>query len=144
MYYLPTRHADAIWEGDLDTGDGSISVESGALEERYTVQSRFAEGDGTDPEELIGAAHAGCFSMMLAGILSENGYTPEAIHTHTDVTIEENGEAVISRVDLYTDAAVPGIDRETFDELVIEAKNECPVSKALAGVEITVEGELRD
>jgi osmotically inducible protein OsmC len=139
---MPTRSANAEWEGNLEEGSGTI--EFGSYEGKYSVPSRFEDGDGTNPEEMIGAAHAGCFSMAFSLVLGEEGYEPETIETDADVTVEQQGEDfVIPKVELTTEAEVPEIDEETFEELAEAAKNACPVSKALAGVEeITLEANL--
>jgi osmotically inducible protein OsmC len=108
----------------------------GSFEGKYTVPSRFEDGDGTNPEEMIGAAHAGCFSMALSLVLGEEGYEPETIETDAEVTVEQQGEDfVITSVALSTEAQVPGIDDETFQKLAQTAKEACPVSNALEGVE---------
>lgn len=139
---MPTRSANAEWEGNLEEGSGTM--EFGSYEGKYSVPSRFEDGDGTNPEEMIGAAHAGCFSMAFSLVLGEEGYEPETIETDADVTVEQQGEDfVIPKVELTTEAEVPEIDEETFEELAEAAKNACPVSKALAGVEeITLEANL--
>ena len=130
---MPTRNAQARWEGDLQSGKGSIQVASGALEASYSFRSRFEEGDGTNPEELLGAAHAGCFSMAFSLMLSEAGYRPDSIETRAAVSIEKQGEGfAITRIDLSTEVRVSGIDEDDFQQLADEAKSGCPVSKALS------------
>ena len=110
----------------------------------YSAASRFEEAEGTNPEEMIGAAHAGCFSMALSLILGEEGFEPESIETGAEVTIKHEGDDIfISTIRLDTEAEVPGIDKETFQSLAQAAKEGCPVSKALAGVEIELEATLR-
>ena len=110
----------------------------------YSAASRFEDAEGTNPEELIGAAHAGCFSMALSLMLGEEGFEPESIETHAEVTIKHEGEDIfISTIRLETEADVPGIDEETFQSLARAAKEGCPVSKALAGVDIELEAKLR-
>lgn len=136
---MATRQSEAIWEGNLTSGKGTMKIGSGMFEGNYSFQSRFEQGKGTNPEELIGAAHAGCFSMALAGILEKEGYEPERIHTTANVTIEKVGnDFSITTVDLNTEARVPGIDEKTFKEKAQKAKENCPVSRALAGAKITL------
>ncbi|HEX5714922.1 MAG TPA: OsmC family protein [Thermoanaerobaculia bacterium] len=140
---MPVRKADAVWEGDIRGGNGKVSLGSGAFEGRYSFGSRFEEGAGTNPEELIGAAHAGCFSMALSGGLGRGGHTPKRIATTAKVHIEKVGEGfAITRIELDTQAEVPGIDDATFQEFAKKAKEGCPVSKALAGTEITLNAKL--
>lgn len=116
---------------------------SGAFEGPYSFSSRFEDGSGTNPEELIGAAHAGCYSMALANILGKAGHVPDRVHTSAAVHLEQvEGGFAISRVDLTTEGSVPGMDEATFRTHAEDAKVNCPVSKALAGVEITLEATL--
>jgi osmotically inducible protein OsmC len=118
-------------------------VGSGACESAYTFASRFEKGDGTNPEELIGAAHAGCFSMALAHLLAEEGHAPERVATSAAVHLEKAGDGfAISKIELETRGTVPGIDGDAFAAAANKAKTTCPVSKALAGVEITLRAEL--
>lgn len=140
---MPTRTANARWEGSVQEGRGTMRFGSGAFEGQYSFQSRMEDGPGTNPEELIGAAHAGCFSMALAGGLGRAGHPPDHVDTTADVHFEkqEAGWRII-RVDLRTRAAVPGIDDATFREQAEAAKTNCPVSQALAGVEITLDAAL--
>lgn len=137
---MPTRTSEATWEGDLRGGNGTMTVGDGAYEGPYTYVSRFENGEGTNPEELIGAAHAGCFSMALANELAKDDYDPQRVHTRAHVHLE-GGE--ISRIVLETEAEVPDIDEETFLEYATGAKENCPVSKALAAVDIELEATLR-
>lgn len=140
---MPVRNAEAVWEGNLREGKGTVKLGSGAFEGKYSYQSRFEEGAGTNPEELIGAAHAGCFSMALSGNLVRAGYTPDRIHTTARVRLEQADSGFkIARIHLDTEAKVPGVDDKTFLEQAEAAKKNCPVSKALAGVEITLEAKL--
>ena len=140
---MPVRKADAVWEGDIRGGNGKVSLGSGAFEGRYSFGSRFEEAAGTNPEELIGAAHAGCFSMALSGGLGRGGHTPKRIATTAKVHIEKVGEGFsITRIELDTQAEVPGIDDATFQEFANKAKEGCPVSKALAGTQITLNAKL--
>jgi osmotically inducible protein OsmC len=140
---MPVRTADAHWEGSLQDGTGTMRLGSGAYEGRYSFASRFEDGPGTNPEELIGAAHAGCFSMALSGALSRAGTPPTSISTSARVHIERGDEGFgITRIELTTEAAVPGIDAAAFQEQAETAKATCPVSKALAGTEITLDAKL--
>jgi lipoyl-dependent peroxiredoxin len=140
---MPTRTANAVWNGSLEEGNGTMRMRSGAYEGPYTFQSRFKEGEGTNPEELIAAAHAGCFSMALSGGLGRAGYTPDYIETSARVHIERGGEGfAITRIELTTKGSVPGIDEGTFQKEADAAKAGCPVSKALAGVDISVDAQL--
>jgi lipoyl-dependent peroxiredoxin len=140
---MPTRSADARWEGSLQEGSGTMRMASGAYEGPYSFQSRFAEGEGTNPEELIAAAHAGCFSMALSGELGRAGYTPDSVETNARVQIEKAGEGfAITRIDLSTRVKVTGMAEAEFHERAEAAKRDCPVSRALAGVEIALEAEL--
>ncbi|MDB5033457.1 MAG: peroxiredoxin [Chlorobi bacterium] len=140
---MPIRSANAVWEGSLQTGNGTMKLPSGAFEGAYSFSSRFEEGTGTNPEELIGAAHAGCFSMALSGALGRNGFTPERIATEARVHITKSDAGfTISRIDLQTEATIPGIDDAKFQEIAAGAKAGCPVSRALAGVEINLDAKL--
>ncbi|MGH3441672.1 MAG: OsmC family peroxiredoxin [Nitriliruptorales bacterium] len=140
---MPTRNATARWEGDLGSGSGTMRLPSMGFEGPFTRASRFEEGEATNPEELVGAAHAGCFSMFLSALLSKEDHAPTRIETTAAVTIEttDAGPAITSIV-LETEAEVPGIEESRFHELVQEAKDGCPVSKALAGTEISVKASL--
>lgn len=138
------RHASAVWNGDLKGGSGSISSPSGVLKETsYSFRTRFEEGvTGTNPEELIAAAHAGCFSMAFAHELSGAGFTPTSVATTATVTLDQvQGGFAITKVHLATEASVPGIDRAKFDEIAGKAKDGCPVSKVL-NAEITLGATL--
>ena len=140
---MVTRTADAEWRGSLKDGDGSVALGSGAFEGRYSFQSRFEDGAGTNPEELLGAAHAACFSMVLSLALGESGFTPQRITTSAAVNIEPTaGGFSITRIHLKTEAEVPGIDSEAFGAVADAAKHGCPVSKALAAVPITLDAQL--
>jgi lipoyl-dependent peroxiredoxin len=133
---MPKRTADATWEGSLQDGQGTMRMASGSYQGPYSFQSRFQEGDGTNPEELIAAAHAGCFSMALSGELGRAGHDPEAVETRATVHIDKVDEGfAISRIELDTRARVPGIEADEFQQLAEAAKQGCPVSQALAGVE---------
>jgi lipoyl-dependent peroxiredoxin len=137
------RTAEAEWKGNLLDGQGKVKLGSGAFEGPYSFRSRMEEGAGTNPEELIGAAHAGCFSMALAAILTEAGHPPTRIHTTARVNFARGeGGYQITRIDLQTVGQVPGITAAGFEEHARTAKQNCPVSKALAGTEITLEAKL--
>ncbi|HVK02317.1 MAG TPA: OsmC family protein [Armatimonadaceae bacterium] len=137
------RTADAKWNGDLKGGSGTMRLGSGAFEGSYSFKSRMEDGTGTNPEELIGAAHAGCFSMAFAATLAGAGFQPETVATNAKVHFGPvEGGFAISKVELTTEATVPGIDAAKFAELAEQAKSGCPVSKALAGVEITLNAKL--
>src|SRR5438552_17983302 len=127
---MPIRKAEAEWKGNLAQGSGQLKVGSGAFDGPYSFESRFEEGQSaTNPEELIGAAHAGCFTMALAAQLSRAGFTPTRIHTTAQVKLEKVGEAfAITHID--TEAEIPGIDAATFQKHALDAKQNCPVSKA--------------
>jgi osmotically inducible protein OsmC len=141
---MPKRIASAEWNGTLEEGQGTMRMASGAYEGSYSFQSRFQEGDGTNPEELIAAAHAGCFSMALSGELGRAGYEPANVETTATVHLElGDGPPTLARIVLDTRASVPGIEDAEFQELAEGAKKECPVSRALAAVpEIEVNAEL--
>jgi osmotically inducible protein OsmC len=140
---MVARKADAEWQGDLRSGKGQVSLGSGAYSGPCSFRSRFESGDGTNPEELIAAAHAGCFSMALAAGLSTAGHPPERIRTVATVHIEQqDGGFAIPRISLRTEAKVPGIDAASFQEQARAAKANCPVSKALAGPAIELEAKL--
>jgi lipoyl-dependent peroxiredoxin len=140
---MPTRTATARWERGLQQGNGTMRLGSGAFEGQYSFSSRFEEGTGTNPEELIGAAHAGCFSMALSAGLERAGYIPTAVETSARVHLErvESGFR-ISRIELSCTADVPGIDDAAFREQAEAAKTNCPVSQALAGVDIQLDAHL--
>jgi osmotically inducible protein OsmC len=140
---MPTTKASATWNGDLKQGNGTMKMDSGSYEGAYSFASRFEDGEGTNPEELIGAAHAGCFSMALSLELSEAGYEPESIDTSAEVTFEVvDGGPAINGIKLITKANVPDIDNDTFQQFAEGAKEGCPVSKALAGTDITLDATL--
>lgn len=138
---MPQRKADAVWKGDLKSGKGTMKFGSGAFEGAYSFASRFEEGTGTNPEELIGAAHAGCFSMALSNELAQAGFTPQSVETTANVTLDA-GAGAITKINLKVSAKVPDIDNDKFQEFADGAKNNCPVSKALAGVDIAVDASL--
>lgn len=140
---MATRTAEATWEGNLREGKGKVKLGSGAYEGAYSFRSRFEEGPGTNPEELIGAAHAGCFSMALSAGLTKAGFTPTRIHTTAHVHLEQvSGGFKITRIQLDTEGTVPKLDANAFREHAETAKKTCPVSMALAGVEISLNARL--
>lgn len=137
---MTTRTSSAEWKGTLKEGAGTMKLPSGAYEGPFTFASRFESGKGTNPEELIGAAHAGCFSMFLSALLSNAGYTPTRIATTATVHLTEG--PTISLIELKTEAEVPGLSGEEFQQKALEAKQKCPVSKVLSGAVITLEAVL--
>jgi len=141
---MPTRKAEAEWKGNLAEGSGTLKVGSGAFNGPYSFKSRFEAGQSaTNPEELIGAAHAGCFTMALTAQLSRQHITAGRIHTQANVKLEKVGEAfAITEIELQTEAEIPGIDDATFQKHARDAKQNCPVSKALAGTEIKLTATL--
>ncbi|MEE8138994.1 MAG: OsmC family protein [Thermoanaerobaculia bacterium] len=140
---MPVRTAEAAWSGTLKEGSGMMRLGSGAYEGGYSFGSRFEEASGTNPEELIAAAHAGCFSMALSAGLGRSGHDVTRIQTSAKAHLEKVGEGFqITRIELKTEGEVPGIDEATFLEHAEGAKANCPVSKALAGVEISLEAKL--
>jgi osmotically inducible protein OsmC len=137
------RTSTATWEGNLGHGHGTMRLGGGAFEGPYSFTSRFEHGGGTNPEELIAAAHAGCFSMALAHSLSEAGYAPVRIDTTAHIELEKSeGGFKIPRIRLETTADVPGIEEAAFHEQAQSAKQNCPVSKLLAAAEITLQAKL--
>jgi osmotically inducible protein OsmC len=142
---MATRNATAEWQGDLKGGSGTFSLASGLFSGSYSFATRFEEEPGTNPEELIAAAHAACFSMALSNILSEAGHVPEAVSTTAKVRLRNvDGAPTIDRIELVTEGRVPGLDQAQFEELAGQAKTGCPVSRALGGVgEITLKATLQ-
>ena len=140
---MPVRNADAQWEGTLQAGKGTMRFGSGAFEGQYSFASRFEDGTGTNPEELIAAAHAGCFSMALSGGLSRAGHPPNRVHTTAKVHLDKGDAGFkISTIELDPEAEVPGIDDAGFQEAAAAAKTGCPVSQALAAVDIKLNARL--
>ncbi|HEY6000309.1 MAG TPA: OsmC family protein [bacterium] len=137
---MPIRTSSAEWKGTLKGGAGTMKLGSGAYEGPFTFASRFESGKGTNPEELIGAAQAGCFSMFLAALLTDAGFTPTSIRTTASVHLEAG--PTITRIELATEAAVPGLDERGLQQHAENAKKNCPVSKALAGPQITFTAKL--
>jgi len=140
---MAVRRADAEWKGSLTDGTGHVRTETGAVDGAYSFRSRFESGEGTNPEELIAAAHAGCFSMALSHGLAEAGHTPESVKTQAAVHLTEvEGGFAITRIILSCEARVPGISDEAFQEQAEGAKKGCPVSQALSAVEVELEARL--
>ena len=139
-----SRKATAHWEGDLKSGRGSISTPTSGLmqDTRYGFNSRFGDEKGTNPEELIAAAHAGCFTMALANALAEAGHPADSVDSRAEVDLSMEGRPTLSAIRLFTKAKVPGIDEAKFRAVADDAKTNCPVSKALSAVPITLEAEL--
>ena len=140
---MPVRKAEAEWRGGLRDGKGTIKTESGAVDGQYSFGTRFENGVGTNPEELIGAAHAGCFTMALSAGLEKAGKPAKRVHTTASVRLDKVGEGFgITKIDLVTEAEVPGIDDAAFQQAANAAKAGCPVSKALAGTQISLTAKL--
>ena len=139
-----SRHATAHWEGDLKSGQGRLSTpQSGLMEDtRYAFNSRFGDEKGTNPEELIAAAHAGCFTMALSAKLTEAGHPPTRVDTRADVDLSMDDGPSFSQIRLKVDAQVPGIDDAKFQSIAEDAKKNCPVSKALSAVPISLQATL--
>ncbi len=139
---MPVRNAEAEWKGSLFEGQGHMKMGT-AYDGPYTFKSRMEDGAGTNPEELIAAAHAGCFSMALSAGLAKAGHTAKRVHTKAAVHFEKVGEGfAITHIDLTTEGEVPGIDNAKFQEIAEGAKKGCPVSKALAGTTINLQAKL--
>ncbi|HSI32234.1 MAG: OsmC family protein [Phycisphaerae bacterium] len=140
---MPTRNATSVWTGDLFKGKGDIKLSSGAWSGPYSFGTRFENAQGTNPEELIAAAHSSCFSMALAAGLGKAGFTPESVSTTAAVTVDKVGEGFkITGIKLTTEAKVPGIDAAKFKEIAEATKTGCPVSGALSAVPITLDAKL--
>src|SRR6266542_390447 len=141
---MATRSGSAEWRGDLKGGDGDLTVGDGVFKGAYSFSSRFEDGEGTNPEELIAAAHAACFTMALSNILAEHGHSPDVVRTVAKVHLRQKEEGpTIQRIDLETEGRVAEIDEDHFAEHAEEAKSGCVVSRALAGVEeLTVTARL--
>ncbi len=141
-----TRKAEANWDGGIIDGKGKIKLGSGAFEGAYSFKSRFSDEEetATNPEELIAAAHAGCYTMALSGNLGRAGYTPTSIHTTANVKIEKQGDGfVIPNIDLVTEAMVEGLEDEEFQKIAEKTKETCPVSQVLKGAEISLKATLK-
>ena len=139
---MPTRTAKAVWKDTVQKGAGALELGSGSYKGKYSYASRFEDGSGTNPEELIGAAHAGCFSMAFSLMLEQAGFTPKTISTEASVTLDAE-QLAITKIELRCVAEVPDIDENKFQEVAEQAKNGCPVSKALAGVDIALTAKLK-
>ncbi|MCH7481053.1 MAG: OsmC family protein [Chloroflexi bacterium] len=140
---MPVRTAKAVWKGSLGDGQGTMSFGSGAYEGAYSVPSRFEDGEGTNPEELIAAAHAGCFSMALSAALTKAGFPPEQINTSAEVHLDKLEEGWrITLIELRTEAKAPSVEEAKFMELAAGAKENCPVSQALSSPKITLDAKL--
>lgn len=140
---MTIRKAEAVWSGSLREGAGELALESGAFRGPYTFKARFEQGKETNPEELLGAAHAGCFTMALTALLAREKLAPTRIHTTAAVHLEQAaGGFSIPKIELVTRATIPGITAERFAQLAADAKVNCPVSKVLAGAEITLDAAL--
>jgi osmotically inducible protein OsmC len=132
---MATRNGSAEWRGDLQSGSGELTVGDGVFQGQYSFASRFEEGDGTNPEELIAAAHASCFAMALSNILAEHDHAPESVKASARVHLRNvDGAPTIAKIELDVEASVPDLDEDHFREHAEEAKAGCPVSRALAGV----------
>jgi osmotically inducible protein OsmC len=143
---MAIRTSTAQWEGDLKAGKGTMTVGKGAYTGPFSFASRFEDSPGTNPEELIGAAHAGCFSMALSNGLAKENHAPKRVNTKADVHFgpDPAGGFHISKIELTVDAEVPGIDKAKFDKIVEDTKNGCPISKVLkGGAEIVVKANLK-
>ncbi|HEY9792229.1 MAG TPA: OsmC family protein [Candidatus Obscuribacterales bacterium] len=141
---MVTRTADAQWNGGLKDGQGQIKLGSGAFQGEYSFPSRFESGKGTNPEELIAAAHAGCFSMALAAGLGKAGFSPKQVRTTAKVHLNKVGEGFeINQIDLHCEAEVPSIDEPTFKREADNAKANCPVSKLYKGAQINLTAQLK-
>jgi osmotically inducible protein OsmC len=137
---MTTRTSSAVWQGTLKEGSGTMKLASGTYEGPFTFASRFESGKGTNPEELIGAAHAGCYAMFLSALLSNEGFVPKKIATTATVHLTEG--PTISLIELTCEAEIPGISAQAFQTQALAAKVGCPVSKLLAGAEIRLEAKL--
>lgn len=141
---MPARHSTAKWTGGLKDGSGTMKLGGGAWEGSYSFPSRFEDGTGTNPEELLGASHAGCFSMALSAGLGKAGFSPKSVETKATVHLNPvEGGFGITKIELETVAEVPDIDNEKFQEIANGAKAGCPISKALAATEITLNAQLK-
>jgi lipoyl-dependent peroxiredoxin len=141
---MPTRKATAHWSGSVQEGNGTVALGSGAFEGAYSFRTRMGDEPGTNPEELLGAAHAGCFTMALSAALTRAGTPPESLDTTARVHFEQQDAGWrITRIELSTTGTVPGIDQATFEKTAEDAKKNCPVSVALSGVpDVTLEAKL--
>ena len=142
---MPIRTAHAVWNGALQSGQGEVRTESAALNAPYSFATRFENDKGSNPEELLGAAHASCFSMALAAAITQAGHIPQKVSTIDKVHVEKVGDGfAITQIEIFTDAVVPGLTLEKFQELAKKTKETCPVSKALSTVSFTMSAILLD
>src|SRR6202165_2950519 len=141
---MTARNGSAEWRGSVERGSGTITVGDGVLEGAYSYETRFGEAAGTNPEQLLAAAHSGCFTMALANVLSAAGHPPRSLRTNAQVQLRNlDGAVTLARIDLETDGEVPGIDERQFQTYAEAAKRDCPVSRALAGIpEIVLTAKL--
>lgn len=140
---MAIRSAEAAWQGDLKGGKGNVKFGNGAFDGQYSFSSRFEEGTGTNPEELVAAAHASCYSMALSHGLAQAGHTPDEVKTTAKVHLEKGEQGFgIPKIELVTVAKVPGIDNAKFQEEAEKAKKNCPISKLLSAAEITLDAKL--
>ncbi|HET6481457.1 MAG TPA: OsmC family protein [Actinoplanes sp.] len=141
---MPIRTASARWQGNLTEGSGTIKTGKGGFQGNYSFKSRFEEGEGTNPEELIAAAHSGCFSMAFSKALADAGFTPTSVETVAKVHLDKTDAGMsVTRIDLETEGDVPGIDESTFQKIAEDAKANCPISRLLSpGAEITLSAKL--
>lgn len=141
---MPTSRSTGVWNGDLQGGSGSFEASSGAFRGDLTFGARFGDEPGTNPEELLAAAHAGCFSMALANALADGGHEPEEVRTEAACTLEQESDGpAVTRMELDVTARVPGIDDEAFRTAVDGAKQGCPISRALGGGTVSIEVNAR-
>ena len=141
---MPIRSGRATWRGDLKSGHGRVDVESGTFDAEYSFPSRFETGEGTNPEELLGAAHAACFAMALSNLMAGEGHPPDRVSAEARVHLGTDGGAHLERIELVCEAEVPGLDADAFRGYAEQAKESCPVSKALAATPISLEATLLD
>jgi lipoyl-dependent peroxiredoxin len=140
---MPVRTSTGTWRGSLKEGTGTVALGSGVFEGPYTFAGRFEDGTGTNPDELVGAALASCYSMFLANLLASAGSVPDRVHTEARVHLgRDDGGPVISKIELVCRAEVPGIEPDAFAEQAAAAKANCPVSKALRSVDVTLDAQL--
>ena len=140
---MSKKEVRAVWKGNLKEGHGRIEFANGSFNQGYTFASRFEEGDGANPEELLAAAHASCFSMALSSALSDAGFVPDSVETVAHAVLNPDGDGFkIGSVDLHTRAQIPDIEETLFLKIAEDAKTNCPVSKALGNVEIKLTAEL--
>lgn len=140
---MPTRQSNAEWQGDLKSGHGTMALGGGAWQGQFSFRSRFENGTGTNPEELLAAAHAGCFSMAFSNLLAEAGHPPKSVKTTAELHLDMTPDGpAITRVDLHTEGDVPGLDEEGFLKYAEEARQGCPVSRLFTGAAITLDARL--